>query len=233
MGLLVLVAGGVSLYSHLVTAPALLSLPVVTGRGSTSGAGSVDGVWNAGAGSVVGWRAEQVLLGQQSPLYGRTGKVWGSLTISAGSVTQGSFGIDMAAVTSDLSQSTQSSVFDVKAYPTASLLLTAPIALGPIPAEGAVEHLPAAGTLTLHGVSRGVHFTASVERAAGGIEVLADLSLPFADWGISVQGVPWLADIQSPAALEVLLALTQGGGNAASAASWSTPGTEATEGPAS
>jgi polyisoprenoid-binding protein YceI len=218
--LVVLVAGGLSLATHLTSAPALLALPRDTSIASgAAGQAGVDGTWNAGPGSVVGWRAQQVVLGQQSTLTGRTGKVWGSLTISGGSVSQGSFTVDMAALTGGLSKTTQSSVFDVKAYPAGSLVLTSPIALGTVPADGTVEHFPATGTLTLHGVSHAVDFTASVERIGSSIYVLSDISLPFADWNISIQGVPWLADVQSPGTVEVLLDLTQGAGNGAAVAS--------------
>src|ERR1035438_4992608 len=122
--LVVLVVGGISLSVHLSSAPPLLALPKESGAEALSRAATDDGVWNAGSGSIVGWRAQQILIGQQSTLVGRTGKVWGSLTISGGSVSQGSFTVDMAAVTSGLSKSTQRSVFDVSAYPTASLVLT-------------------------------------------------------------------------------------------------------------
>jgi polyisoprenoid-binding protein YceI len=215
--LVVLVAGGVSLATHLATAPAPLALPRDTGTaaGSASPLAGADGVWNAGPGSIVGWRVQQIVLGQQSTLTGRTGKVWGSLTISGGSVSKGSFTVDMAALTSSLSETTQSSVFDVKADPTGRLVLTSPIAVGTI----SVERFPATGTLTLHGVSHAVSFTASVERFGSSVDVLADISLPYAEWNISIQGVPWLGDLQSPATIEVLLDLTQAAGNPAVVAS--------------
>ncbi len=212
VGLLVLVVGGVSLSIHLSTAPSPLALPKDGGSG-TAAAATVDGVWNAGAGSIAGWRLQQIVIGQQSTLVGRTGKVWGSLTVSGGSVSQGTFGVDMTAATSGLSKTSQRSVFDVSAYPTATLTLTSPIEVGTIPTDGTAVRLPASGDLTLHGVTRPVTFTVSAERAGSGIDVLADISFPFADWNISVQGVPWLADLQSPGTIEVLLDLTQGQGN--------------------
>jgi polyisoprenoid-binding protein YceI len=217
-GLMVVVVGGTSIYVHLSTAPALLTLPrnAAPGSSASSGSTTIDGVWSAGAGSIVGWRAQQVLIGQQSTLVGRTAKVWGSITISGGTVSQGSFSVDMAAVTSAESKSTQRSVFDVSADPTATLALTSPIPLGSVPADGVVRRYAAAGTLTLHGATHAVRFTVSAERAGTGISLLADITFPFADWDISVQGVPFLADIQSPATIEVLLHLNQGSGNVAS-----------------
>jgi polyisoprenoid-binding protein YceI len=215
----VVVVGGLAIDAHLTTAPAMLALPSVVGANPPGSVGApVDGVWSAGSGSIVGWRAQQVLVGQDSTLTGRTGKVWGSITISGGTVSRGSFSVDMAALTSNESQTTQRTVFDVKADPTATLVLTNPIPLGTIPSDGAVRRYAATGTLALHGVTRPVRFTVSAERAWTSIDLLADITLPFGEWNISVQGVPFLADIQSPAVVEVLLDLTQGTSNQPSVA---------------
>jgi polyisoprenoid-binding protein YceI len=197
----------------------MLSLPKVVGADPSGSAGaSVDGVWRAGSGSIVGWRAQQVLVGQDSTLTGRTGNVWGSITIDGGTVTSGSFSVDMAALTGNESPPTQRTVFDVSADPTATLVLTSPIPLGTVSADGTVERYATSGTLALHGVTRAVHFTVAAERDGTNIDLLADITLPFGEWNISVQGVPFLADIQSPAVIEVLLHLTQGPSNQPSVA---------------
>lgn len=220
VGLVVLAVAATTIYVHTVSAPALLTLPkdADQGSGAASSAVTVDGIWNVGPGSIVGWRAQQVLIGQLSPIVGRTGTVWGSLTISGGSVTQGSFSVDMGALTSSTSKTTQQRAFDVSAYPTAVLALTSPIELGTIPAEGTIERFPAASTITMHGVTHTVQFTVSAERIGDGIYVLADITFPYGEWDISAQGVPFLADLQSPATIEVLLHLTQGTGNPPSVA---------------
>jgi polyisoprenoid-binding protein YceI len=219
VALVVIVIAGLAIDAHLTTAPAMLSLPRLVGTHPSGSAGtSVDGVWRAGSGSIVGWRAEQVLVGQPSTLTGRTGKVWGSITIAGGTVTGGAFSVDMAALTGNESPTTQRTVFDVSADPTATLVLTSPIPVGTIPADGTVERYATSGTLALHGVTRVVHFTVSAERDGTGIDLLADITLPFGEWNVSVQGVPFLADIQSPAVIEVLLNLTQGPSNQPSVA---------------
>jgi hypothetical protein len=216
-GLVILTVVVTSIYVHTITAPALLTLPKVADSGTSSGQSSVDSVWNVGSGSVVGWRVDQKIFGQLSPIVGRTGKVWGAMTVVGGTVTQGSFSVDMADLTSSLSTTTRRTVFDISAYPTASLTLSSPITLGTIPAGGAISRYAVAGTITMHGVSHVVHFAVSAERASDGIYVLADITFPYGDWNISAQGVPFLADLQSPATIEVLLHLTQGAGNPASA----------------
>lgn len=216
VGLVALIVVVTSIYVHTSTAPAMLTLPKAAG--APSGGATVNGVWNAGPRSIVGWRAQQILIGQQSPIVGRTAKVWGSITISDGSVSQGSFTVDMTDLTSSTSKTTQREAFAVDTYPTAMLVLTSPIKLGAIPTDGAVERFSAVGDITMRGVTHTVRFTASAERAGGSIYVLADIAFPFNDWNISLGGVPFLADIQSPATIEVLLNLTQGAGNPASKA---------------
>jgi polyisoprenoid-binding protein YceI len=138
------------------------------------------------------------------------------MTIAGDVLTEGSFTVDMAGLMSGLSKTTQRTVFDIAAYPTAAVVLTRPIKLTAIPAVGTVERFPATADITLHGVTRPVDFTIAAERTAGNsISVLADISFPYGQWGISAQGVPFLADLQSPATIEVLLRLTQGAGNPA------------------
>ena len=220
-GLLALIVVGTSIYVHVSAVPTMLTLPKSSGSAieASSSEATAEGVWNVGPGSIVGWRVPQIFIGQQLPLVMRTNRVWGSLSVAHGSVSQGSFTVDMAAVTSNLSQTTRRTVFDISAYPTATLALTSPIELRGIPADGAVERFPATGMLTLHGVSHPVRFTASVERVGDTIDVLADITFPYGDWGISAQGVPVLADLQSPATIEALLCLTKGPGNPASVTS--------------
>jgi polyisoprenoid-binding protein YceI len=216
VALVAITVGGVSLYVHQVTAPAMLTLPTVA-TGS-SGAASVNGVWNAGAGSVVGWRAQQVIIGEESPLVGRTEKVWGSITIADGSVTQGSLSADMADLTRTTSKATQNKAFEIGAYPTVTITLTSPIALGSISADGVINRFSAVGSLTIRGETHTVRFTVSTERANDNVYVLADIPFHYTDWHISLGGVGFWADIQNPATIEVLLNLTQGKGNAPSVA---------------
>ncbi len=208
MGVLVLVVGATVAYSHTITAPAPLALPSVAPSTAASSRW-FDGVWRVGAGSIVGWRVHQELLGQQSTLVARTGKVAGSLTIDSGSVTEGSFAVDVAALAAN---PTQRTVFGADAHPTATLALTSPISLGAA-SEGVQARYPASGALTFNGLTRDVSFTVGAERTANGIAVLADLPIPFSEWHIAVQGIPFLGDLESPATVEVLLDLARGAGN--------------------
>jgi polyisoprenoid-binding protein YceI len=231
--------GGPFVYIHFIEgpAPAKLSLPnassathgtatTATSSQSAQAAASasealatstsVSGTWNVTSGSVVGYRVQEVLIGQNSTAVGRTSEVWGSMTISNGEVAKAAFTANMASVKSD--QSSRNAQFDgrimdVSAYPTARFVLADPIALGAVPASGAVKTYHGTGDLTMHGVTRPVSFTISAERASGFLYALADINIVFADWKISNPSIGGFVTTQDHGTLEVLLHLTKGTGN--------------------
>ena len=231
--------GGPYVYIHFVEgpAPAKLQLPAAssattagtatagtaatgaaatgTATGGSSGA-SVNGTWNVGSGSVVGYRVQEVLVGQNATAVGRTSKVWGSMVISGTTLTKGTFTADMASVTSDQSQRNaqfDGRIMDVSTYPTATLVLAAPISLGSVPATGTVKQYPATGNLTMHGVTKPITFTVSTERVGSGIDVLAEIPILFSTWNIANPSIGGFVTTHDSGTLEVLLDLTQGAGN--------------------
>jgi polyisoprenoid-binding protein YceI len=223
----VLAVGVPFVYIHFIEgpAPAKLTLPTAQATTSTSAATqgtatqSVAGTWNVGSGSIAGYRVQEVLIGQNATAVGRTSQVWGSLTIEGSTVTKGSFTVNMASVVSDQSQRNakfDGPIMDVSRYPTATLTLSSPIALGQLPGNGVIAHYSATGVLDLHGVNKSVSFSVSAERLSGQIDVLADINIPFADWNIANPSVGGFVTTANNGTLEVLLHLTQGAGNPAS-----------------
>ena len=209
------------IYIHFIEGPAPAKLELPTTHASTSAPGAatsavsssaVSGTWNVGAGSQAGYRVQEVLLGQSATAVGRTSKIWGSLTIGGTSVSKGSFTVDMSSVVSDQSQRNaqfDGRIMDVNQYPTATLVLTAPIPLGSLPAAGTTKQYPAQGTLTLHGVSKAVTFTVTAERIGSEIDVLADLPITFSEWDIANPSIGGFVTTADNGTLEVLLHLTQ------------------------
>jgi polyisoprenoid-binding protein YceI len=223
---------GPYIYIHFIEepAPAKLQLPSSSSATSTTSKGSAttpsssspDGTWNVGSGSQAGYRVQEVLVGQNATAVGRTSKIWGSMTISGSTVTKGSFTVDMASVVSDQSQRNarfDGPIMDVNQFPTATLTLSAPIQLGTIPADGAVEHYNAVGDLDMHGVTKSVSFTVTAERVGSGIDVLADIPITFSEWNIANPSIGGFVTTANSGTLEVLLHLTQGPGNPASKSS--------------
>ena len=220
---LVLAVGGPFVYIHFIegSAPPKLALPnhktpVTRGDRSETAATSVTGTWHVGSGSVAGYRVEEVLIGQHSTAVGRTKKIWGSLVIDGTSVTEATFTVDMATVKSDQSERNaqfDGRIMDVSQYPTAKFVLSTTVDLGNVPADGVIVHYRATGKLTMHGVTKTVSFPISAERLDGGLDVLADVRITFADWDISNPSVGGFVTTASTGTLEVLLHLVRGKGN--------------------
>ena len=105
---------------------------------------------------------------------------------------------------------------DVSRYPTATFTLTSPIDLTSLPVSGVTKQSMASGTLELHGVSRAVTFPLQVQRQGSDVDVLADITVPFAEWNIANPSIGGFVTTADQGTLEVLLVLTQGAGNPAS-----------------
>jgi polyisoprenoid-binding protein YceI len=226
--LVVAAVAGPFVYIHFIEgpSPAKLSLPsapsTTAGTGSTptsSALWSLSGVWNVGPGSQAGYRVQEFLLGQNATAVGRTTAVWGSVSVDGKAVATGTFSGNMADVVSDQSErnnSFRTRIMDVARYPTATLTLTEPVALGNVASDGTIHRYAAAGTLDMHGVTKAVSFSVSAERLGAQIAALADIPIHFSDWNIANPSVGGFVNTADKGTLEVLLRLTQGAGNPAS-----------------
>jgi len=219
-GLVVLAAAGPFIYIHFFngSTPAALSLsPASTGTakastststGTATATGPVAGTWTVGSGSVVGYRVNEVLLGQSATAVGRTTSVTGHLTIAGTTVTAGAFSVPMATVHSDKSQRDaqfDGRIMDVSQYPTGTFTLTSPIDLAPLPAGGVIKDYTAHGHLTLHGTTRAVTFTLTAERKGSQIEVSGDIPVLFSDYNIQNPSFAGFVTTQDHGLLEFLL----------------------------
>lgn len=230
------VLGGTLIYIHFISgpAPAQLSLktqatgparsaaagstatgsaaPGSTATGSAGAAAPLTGTWRVAAGSVVGYRVQEVLFGQDNIAVGRTSTITGQLKISGTTATAGRFTVQMATIKSDQSQRDaqfRGRIMDTSAYPTGTLTLTRPITLTPLPGAGVIKTYTAAGQLTLHGHTRQVSFTLSAERTGAGIEVSGSIPILFADWSIPNPSFGNVITTQNHGVLEFLIKFDQ------------------------
>ena len=246
MVVVILAVGGPFFYIHVIegSTPATLTLPgtssgssgstASTASGSSTSSASADsvaGTWAVGAGSVAGYRVQEVLIGQHATAVGRTTELSGTVTITGSTVTSGTVTVDMASVKSDQSERNaqfDGRIMDVATYPTATLHLSGPIALGTIPALGHQVSYTGTGTLDMHGVTRSITLPLSAERTDTGIAVLAEIPITFSEWGIANPSVGGFVTTADNGTLEVLLHLVRGAGNApvsaSSSSGSSTPG---------
>jgi polyisoprenoid-binding protein YceI len=227
VAVVVLAVGGTTIYIHFFngSAPAALSLSATptssTSSGATTGGGtsstttssSVAGTWTVGTGSTVGYRVQEVLLGQSTTAVGRTSSVTGHLTVQGTTVTAATFSVPMKTVVSDKSQRNaqfDGRIMDVASYPTGTFTLTKPISLGAVPAVGTIKSYSATGNLTLHGQTRSVTFTLNAERTASTIEVQGSIPVLFSNWGISNPSIGGFVTTQNHGLLEFLLVSRKG-----------------------
>jgi polyisoprenoid-binding protein YceI len=225
VAVVVLAVGGTFVYIHVISgptpAPLGLKQPAGSGTGS-AGAGSATagesaatpaaGTWDTAAGSVVGYRVQEVLFGQNHVAVGRTSAVTGHITISGTTVTAGTFTVQMATIKSDESERDvqfRGRIMDTSAYPTGTLTLARPIALAPVPAPGVIRTYTVTADLTLHGHTRTVTFPLSAERASGEIEVSGSIPVLFADWDIPNPSFTGFVTTQNHGVLEFLLKLAR------------------------
>jgi polyisoprenoid-binding protein YceI len=226
VGVLVLavlvVVGGTYVYIHFIEGPAPKPLALPTTKtaprqpsATPTTTPSPTGTWQATMKSVVGYRVNEVLAGQNNVAVGRTNSVTGSMTVDGSSVTAATFTAQMADVHSDQSQRDgqfDGRIMDVARYPTATFTLTSPISLGTTPATGVTVHASATGTLMLHGQTHTVTFPVSARYSGTSIDVNGSIPITFADYGIDNPSFGSFVTTDNHGILEFLLVLERSPG---------------------
>ena len=156
------------------------------GGAAAPGAG-VDGNWTVADGSQAGYRVEEILFGQSTTAVGRTTEVSGSMTIEGQTVRDGNFTVQLANVASDESRRDnqfRGRIMDVATHPTATFVLSEPIQLSALPADGETIQVDAVGDLTLRGTTKSVTVPLDAKRSGATIEVAGAFEVVFEDWAI-------------------------------------------------
>jgi polyisoprenoid-binding protein YceI len=196
-----------ALAAALVAAVALPGLATaqsasVAPAASAAAASALDGTWtidhtvgsfdyDAGdfTGSWVGYRAVEELVGiGGTEAVGRTPDIDGSITVAGTQITAADLTADLTTLRSDQSmrdgQLGRQGV-ETDQFPTATFVLTQPIELGAIPAEGTPITAEAVGDLTLHGVTRSVTIPLNAVWQGDIIGVSGSLTFPWGDFGMT------------------------------------------------
>lgn len=159
---------------------------------------SLDGMWTIAEGSQAGYRAKEVLFGQDAEAVGRTSDVTGELAIDGTVIPSASFEVDLTTLESDESRrdgQVQNRILETAQFPTATFELTEPIELDAIPADLEEITVEATGDLTLHGTTNTATFELSARRNGANIEVnglipvtLSEYDIPDASGGPATVG---------------------------------------------
>ncbi|MEX2557104.1 MAG: YceI family protein [Actinomycetota bacterium] len=207
------VVGGPFLYFNLIAedAPPVLTIGTTTNAPTVAAPATIDGTWNVTSDSVVGYRVKEILFGQSKEAAGRTNKVTGSFVLSGTTVSEASFTVDMASVTSDQSRRDgqfRGRIMDVSSFPTSTFVLSSPIELSALPAEGVQGTTTATGELTLRGTTKTVTVELTGRRNGGSIQVGGSIPIVFEEWDIpNPSGGP--AQTSDEGVLEFLLVFTK------------------------
>jgi polyisoprenoid-binding protein YceI len=154
---------------------------------TTAAPAGADGTWTAAADSILGYRVKESINGFDTVANGRTSAVTGSLTIEGTVASAAEFTVDMTTFKSDEGRRDgqfNGRIMSVDQFPTATFVLTAPIDVGSVPADGGTVTATATGDLTLRGVTKSVTFELSATYKGGRIAVLGNIPVVFADYGI-------------------------------------------------
>ena len=174
----------------------------------------LDGTWIADPDlSFVGYRIEEELasIGSATAV-GRTSDMDATLTFSGSSVTDLSVTVDMTTLQSDRSQrdgAMRSRGLETSSFPDANFVLTSPIDLGTVPAEGETINATATGELTLHGVTQSINLELEGSLVEGTMVVVGSVDITLAAYGIEKPTGFSVLGIADSGLLEIQLALVR------------------------
>jgi polyisoprenoid-binding protein YceI len=179
-----------------------------------SGAG-LDGAWTVDTGvSFVGYRIEEDLASIGSvTAVGRTKEIEASLTFAGSMVTELSVSVAMATLESDRSRrddAMASRGLETNSFPTATFVLSEPIELDAVPAEGEAINATATGELTLHGVTQSIALDLEGSLVEGTMVVVGSTEILLADYAIEKPTGFSVLDISDTGTLEIQLAFVRG-----------------------
>lgn len=193
-----------------------------TGSGSSSSATGLDGTWTIDdsigsftdfSGSFAGFRVQEQLAGVGAKTaVGRTPDVTGGMTIDGTTISKASFAVDMTTLTTDDARrdgAIRNQAIETGRFPTATFVLTQPITLPSIPAEGETITVNATGDLTLHGVTKSVTIPLEAQRKGDAIAVVGSLDIPFADYAINKPSAAAVLSVDDHGVFEIQLFLTR------------------------
>ena len=178
-----------------------------------------DGTWvvdpAAGAeagGSAAGFRvAEELATVGATEAVGRTSQVTGSITIAGTTVDAAEFEVDMGSLQTDDARrdGRMRGALATDQFPTASFVLTEPIELGSIPAEGETITVTAVGDLTIKGVTRPVEVTLDAQVVDSTLVVVGNVPVVFADHGVEAPTAAIVVSVADRGTIELQLFLTR------------------------
>ncbi len=226
VGALLVAAAGFGVVYLVVFAgssPQKLALSSATATPSTTATSSnatAAGTWTVSSGSQAGYRVREQLASLPAPsdAVGRTSSVHGTVTIaasgSANSVSAASITVDVNTLTSDRAQRDQRihrMGLESDRYPTATFVLSTPIALPADAGSGQVINVSATGALTIHGLTKTVTIPIQARLSGSQVELVGSTTFPFSEFDMTPPSIGGFVTVQDNATMEFDLKLTRQG----------------------
>lgn len=169
------------------------------------------GTWSLvrGANSFVGYRVEEQLAGiGATTAVGRTNSLEGTLMFDGSQVTRVEVTADVRTLQSDNSLrdgQLRTQALESNRFPTATFVLTSPIAIGAVPREGESVSRTVTGDLTLHGVTRPITMEVQGVMRDGLVVVVGSTIIRFADFNIAQPRAATVLSVADHGTLELQL----------------------------
>jgi polyisoprenoid-binding protein YceI len=164
--------------------------------------------------SFVGYRVKEQLVNVGAvTAVGRTTSLEGTLTFDGQAITAVSVQADVSKLASDQTRrdmALQQQALQTSKYPAASFVLSQPIALDSVPAEGVTISKAASGALTLHGVTEQVSLELQGTYTSGRVVVVGSTEIVFADYGIAQPTSMSVLSIEDHGTMELQLVFARG-----------------------
>ena len=162
----------------------------------------------------VGFRIDEELAGfGAKTVVGRTPGVSGSLELEGTTITTTDILVDMTGLITDSGSRTnaiRNQAIETNAFPEARFVLTGPIELGAIPADGEEVPFDAVGDLTVHGVTRSETISLTAALSGDIIVVFGQLGpILLADYDIDKPTAANVLSVEDNAIMEFQLFLTR------------------------
>jgi polyisoprenoid-binding protein YceI len=160
-----------------------------------------------------GFRVNEVLaqgIGETTAI-GRTPSVAGTLTLEGSSLTAAEIEVDLTTITSDRPRRDDAiqRALETSQFTTATFVLSEPVDLGGVPADGATLAVDAVGDLTIHGVTQSVVFPLEARLVGDTIVVVGSTAVTFSDFGVSMPSAPIVVSVEGNGILELQLFFTR------------------------
>jgi polyisoprenoid-binding protein YceI len=192
-----------------------------TGTTGSTAAGTASGTWTVdtsitnadGTGTFAGFRVDEQLVSVgAATAVGRSSDVSGTVTVEGTKITAADVTVGLSAITSNDSRRVRAinSALATSAYSTATFVLTQPVDVGRIPAEGERISVSAVGDLTVHGVTHPVTVAIDAQIENGVLVLVGSAPVTFADFGVTAPTAPVVASVDDHGVVELQLYLTQG-----------------------